>query len=234
MKTIIGETSQILMQAADQITDYISAHPKAKLALGANDDCLMLYRELSSRCALGTLDLSCVCFFAVTEFDGITADDPNSCRSRLRETLLDAVDPHGERTAFLRSENEEAYDVIIAEAGGLDLAILGIGQRGRVGFNEPGTPFDSVTHRQKLTKATKRELSGLFGGEEQVPAFGLTMGIHTILGAKEILVFASGEEKADPVFRMLYARDDSFVPAAFLQLPLQVTVYVDEAAAAKL
>ena len=234
MKTITGEKSPILSRAADQIADYINAHPHAVLALGANDDCLLLYRELGRRCAMGTLDLADVRFFAATEFEGIAVDDPTGCRSRLREALPDAADPHGARTVFLHAENAEKYDALIAEAGGLDLAILGVGQRGRIGFNEPGTPFDSRTHRQKLTKATKRELSGLFGGEDRVPDFGLTMGIHTILGAKEILVFACGEEKADPIFRMLYARDDSFVPAAFLQLPLQVTVYADEEAAAKL
>lgn len=234
MKTITGERSRILTQAADQIADYIGSHPHATLALGANDDCLSLYRELGRRCVLGTLDLSGARFFGVTEFDGLPPDDANSSRCRLREALLDKADPSGERSVLLHAENAENYDAMIAEAGGLDLAILGIGQRGRIGFNEPGTPFQSQTHRQKLTKATKRELCEVFGGEERVPDFGLTMGIHTILGAKEILVFACGEDKADPVFRMLYARDDSFVPAAYLQLPLQVTVYADEEAAAKL
>lgn len=234
MKTITGETDRILALAADRIADYISAHPQAVIALGANDDCLLLARELARRCTAGHLDLSGARFFAVTEFDGLAADDPNSSRSRLREALLDAADPCGERSVFLSEDHAETYDALLAEAGGLDLAILGIGQRGRVGLNEPGTPFDSQTHRQKLTKASKRELSAMFGGEDRVPDFGFTMGIHTLLGAKEILVIALGEEKADPVFRMLYARDDSFVPAAFLQLPLQVTVYADEAAAAKL
>ena len=234
MKTVTGKTSRILTQAADQIADTISTHPHTVIALGANDDCLLLYHELRSRCVLGTLDLSGIRFFALTEFDGITADDPNSCRSRLREALLDAADPNGDRSIFLNEKNAEDYDSMIAKAGGLDLAILGVGQRGRIGFNEPGTAFDSVTHRQKLTKATKRELSAVFGGEDGVPGFGLTMGIQSILGAKEILVFTCGKDQADPVFRMLYARDDSFVPAAFLQLPLQVTVYADEAAAAKL
>lgn len=234
MKTITGERSRILTQAADQIVDYIDLHPHAVIALGANDDCLLLYRALRQRLDEGRLDLSRTRFFGVTEFEGIAPDDPNSCRYRLREALLDKADPSGERSIFLDPDRAERYDGLIAEAGGLDLAILGVGQRGRIGFNEPGTPFDSQTHRQKLTKATKRELSEVFGGEDRVPDFGLTMGIHTIVGAKEILVFTCGEDKADPVFRMLYARDDSFVPAAFLQLPLQVTVYADEKAAAKL
>lgn len=234
MKTITGEPDQLRRLAADRIEEYLAEHPKARLALAANDDCLSLYRELALRFKAGSQALTQARFFSVTEFDGLESDDPHSCRCRLRKALLDTVDPGRERSVFLTAENESCYDARIAEAGGLELAILGIGERGRIGFNEPGTPFDSQTHRQKLTKATRRELSALFGGEENVPDFGFTMGIHTLLGAKEILVFACGEDKADPVFRMLYARTDSFVPAAFLQLPLEVTLFADDAAASKL
>lgn len=234
MKTITAESAEVISRAADQIEAYLREHPRAVLALGANDDCLILYRELAERCRDGSLDLCGVCFFAVTEFDGLSQGDENSCRCRLRDALLAQADPNGERSAFLDGEQAAGYEAMIAAAGGLDLAILGIGPRGRIGFNEPATPFDAQTHRQKLTKATRRELSALFGGEDQVPDYGYTMGIHTLLSAKELLVFALGEDKADPVFRMLYARTDSFVPAAFLQLPLHVTVYADDAAAAKL
>ncbi len=234
MKTITSHSTEVLSRAADQIEEYVREHPRAVLALGANDDCLRLYRELAARCMSGRLDLSGVRFFAVTEFDGLPDGDRNSCRSRLREALLAQADPTGERSYYLDGEQAVEYGALIAQSGGIDLAILGIGPRGRIGFNEPATPFDAKTHRQKLTKATRRELSALFGGEDQVPDFGYTMGIHTLLGAKELLVLALGDDKADPVFRMLYARTDSFVPAAFLQLPLQVTVYADDAAAAKL
>lgn len=233
MKIRFGDPSQVLAMAADRIEENLTEHPQACLALGANEDCLCLYRELAARFLAGSHALREARFFAVTEYDGLGADDPHSCRSRLRAALLDAVDPLGERSVFLTAENEADYDARIAEAGGLDLAILGVGQRGRVGFNEPGTPFDAQTHRQKLTRATKRELAALFGGEEQVPEYGFTMGIRTLIEAKEILLIALGEDKADPVFRMLYARTDSFVPAAFLQLPPEVTLYADEEAASR-
>lgn len=234
MKTITGDPASVLSQAADRIEKYLTERPQALLALSANDDCLCLYRELAARFRSGNQSLAQARFFSATAFAGLAADDPRSCRIRLKNALLDAVDPLGERTVFLSEENEADYESLLSDAGGIDLAILGVGERGRVGFNEPGTPFDSPTHRQKLTKASRRELSGLFGGVESVPDYGCTMGIRTLLGAKEILVIALGEERADPVFRMLYARTDSFVPAAFLQLPLQVRLYADEAAAAKL
>ena len=111
---------------------------------------------------------------------------------------------------------------------------MGLGDNAHVGYNEPATPYDSRTHRQKLTDSTRRQLADQFGGAERVPAYAWTMGIKTLVEARQILVLAFGEEKAKPAFQMLYARDDSFVPAAFLQLPPEVTVLLDEAAAAKI
>lgn len=234
MKTIRADTDKALSLAADRVAELLRRNTNACIALSAHDDCLRLYRVLRERSRAGQTDLSGARYFALSEFEGLPADDPRSCRSRLKEALLDEADPDGERSLFLTAENAADYDARIAGAGGLDLAILGLGPRGRVGFNEPATPFDSVTHRQKLTKASRRELAALFGGEEQVPEFGLTMGVRTLMGAKESLVVALGPERADPVFRMLYARTDSFVPAAFLQLALEVDIILDPAAAEKL
>ena len=234
MKTIQADTERAISLAADRICALCEEKPALRIALGANDDCLALYRELSRRASAGEADLSKAAFFALDEFEGLPADDPRSCRMRLSEALLSAADPLLDRSHFLGPEEIDDYDRLLSEDGGLDLVVLGIGERGRIGFNEPGTLFSSAAHRQKLTKATVRELAPLFGGEEQVPAFGFTMGVRSILGAREILVIALGEQRADPVFRMMYARTDGFVPAAFLQLPLCAALYADAAAAAKL
>ncbi len=228
MKTTVMEQPDIIRSAAERIEELLAAKPDAVLALSASDDCLRLYRELDE-CLFSRAR-----FFALTAFEGLDDSDPRSTRERLREALLNRADPRGERSTFLTPQNLEDYDALLRAAGGPDLVILGIGPRGRIGFNEPATPYDSLTHRQKLTKATGRELAPLFGGEEQVPVYGYTMGIQSILSAKRVLVFALGEERADPVFRMLYARTDSFVPAAFLQLSTEVEVFLDKDAAQKL
>lgn len=123
---------------------------------------------------------------------------------------------------------------MIAAQGGLDLAVLGLGINAHIGYNEPATPFDSLTHVQKLTAATKRQLATRFGGEENCPEFAVTMGIKTLVSARSIMLLAFGEHKADAVFKMLYGRNDSVIPAAFLQIPLNVTVYLDKEAAQKL
>ena len=234
MKTRIDDREAAVSQAADSFCALLAEKPEAVVALGANDECLALYRELRRRVESGALDLTWARFFALPEFEGLAGDDGRSCRARLRAALLDRADPEGGRSVFLSAETAPDVDRRIEDCGGLDLAVLGLGERGRVGFNEPGTPFVAPAHRQKLTKATGRELAVLFGGEEQVPAYGVTLGIHALIRAGKRIVLAFGEERADPVFRMLYARTDSFVPAAFLQFPLETEIYLDPAAAAKI
>ena len=139
-----------------------------------------------------------------------------------------------EKLHIPHADEPAAYDALIKRAGGLDLALPGLGRNARVGFNEPATQFDSNTHVQKLTDKTKRELAPLFGGEDKVPPRGVTMGFQQLCFAREILVVALGAEKSAAVFHMLYGRDDSVYPAAFLQLPPNVTVWADPAAAKQL
>ena len=114
------------------------------------------------------------------------------------------------------------------------MAVLGLGVNAHIGYNEPAVPYDSLTHRQKLTDKTKAQLAESFGSVDAAPQYARTMGIKTLVSARKTLVLAFGEDKAWAVFQMLYARDDSVIPAAFLQLPFDVTVYADPAAAAKL
>lgn len=112
----------------------------------------------------------------------------------------------------------------------IDLAVVGIGYKGQIGFNEIATPFDSTKHFQKLTDSTKEEYSA-FGN---VPDEGITLGISDICNAKNIIVIATGKKRSEAVFNMLYGRNDSTCPAAFLQIPLNVYVFADNEAAEKL
>lgn len=226
MKTIISTQDDCLNGAAAHVRRLLAEKPDAVIALSAMDDALMLYRELA-----GEQSLSKARLFSVAEFE--SGEGPAICHDRLRAALA-ATGAREGNCVFLSEENAGDYDARIAAEGGLDLAVLGIGVNARVGLNEPATPYASRTHRQKLAPATRRELAGLFGGEEKVPEYGLTMGIKTLVEAKEVLLIAFGEIRAKAVFDMLYGRDDSTVPAAFLQLPPNVTVYLDESAAAKL
>lgn len=229
MKTIIRSPEECCREAGAQIRDLLREKPDAVLALAAGRSTRPLYRELARLCAAGELSLRRARVFAVAEFEGSPSE--LSCRRQLEEALLPETDLDPANCHFLPAED---YDGDIAAAGGLDLAVLGLGDNAHIGYNEPATPFDILTHRQKLTDATRRQLAPVFGGEDRVPAYAWTMGVKTLTLARQILLLAFGEEKAKPAFQMLYARTDSAVPAAFLQLPLNVSVYLDEAAASNL
>ena len=227
---MISDFQELLDKAAAQVKALLAEKPEAVLALSAGEDCIRLLERLAGMQQAGELSFSRAKFFAVTELCG---EEPY-VKSRLNACFFSRVDAERENCFFLSEEKLENYDGMIAEKGGIDLAILDIGLNARIGFNEPATPFDSLSHRQKLSDSSRRELAPLFGGEEKVPEFGLTMGIKTLVSARDILLISSGESRADAVFNMLYGRNDSFVPAAFLQIPLNVTVYLDGASARKL
>ena len=227
---MISDFQELPDKAAAQVKALLAEKPEAVLALSAGEDCIRLLERLAGMQQAGELSFSRAKFFAVTELCG---EEPY-VKSRLNDCFFSRVDAERENCFFLSEEKLENYDQMIAEKGGIDLAILDIGLNARIGFNEPATPFDSLSHRQKLSDSSRRELAPLFGGEERVPEFGLTMGIKTLVSARDILLISSGESRADAVFNMLYGRNDSFVPAAFLQIPLNVTVYLDGASARKL
>lgn len=232
MKTIISAANDVYINAARHIKALLDEKPDAAIAFSVGRSMDGLFAALAAMSAAGEVSFAAAKVFAVTEFLG--APNALTCRARLEAGLLDKVGVAPENRHFPCRENFDTYDDEIAAAGGLDMAVLGIGHNGHFGYNEPGTPFDSLTRIQILAPATRRQLADTFGGEEKVPEKAVTMGIKTITSARDIAVLAFGEDKAAAVFEMLYARDDSIIPAAFLQIPVNVTVYLDEAASSKL
>ena len=234
MKTIVSTAEDCVRAAAERLLSRIEEKRDASLALGAGEAELRVLRRAAALAKERGVSLRELRVFAVCEFDGLEPADPNSARRRLVQAFFADTDADTEKLSVPAADDLAAYDEKIRNAGGLDLALLGLGGNARVGFNEPATQFDSNTHVQKLTDKTKRELAPLFGGEDKVPARGVTMGFQQLCFARDIFVIALGGEKSAAVFHMLYGRDDSVYPAAFLQLPPNVTVWADEAAAARL
>ena len=127
------------------------------------------------------------------------------------------------------------FERAIAAAGGIDLLVLGIGVNGHVGFNEPGASLFARTHQAQLTLATRRANAALFGGRlASVPREALSMGMGTILGARTIVLIATGRSKARALQRMLAGRITPALPASFLQLHHDVQLILDQAAAERL
>lgn len=228
MKIITDGERETARRAAEHIRRTIENKPDAVLALSTGWSMAALYECLAEMVARGEVSMSECRIFAVAEF--VEAKSGQSCREWLEKELIGRTDIREENVFFPDAEWPEAYDALIREKGGLDLAVLAIGVNGRIAGNEPATPFGSGTHVQKLTDKTRKELGP---GMDNIRRT-VTMGIGTIIAARDIILFALGEERSDSIFKAVYGRTDSWIPAAFLQVPTQVTLYLDTGAASKL
>ncbi|HEY4320767.1 MAG TPA: glucosamine-6-phosphate deaminase [Gemmatimonadales bacterium] len=180
--------------------------------------------------------------FNLDEYWPIASDSIHSYHRFMREHLFDLVDLDPARThlppGMVGADDLPAacadYEAAIEAAGGIDLQIVGIGKTGHIGFNEPGSSADSRTRVVTLDTTTRRDAAADFFGEENVPRQAITMGVATILEAREILLLATGEHKAGIVRRAVEGEISHQVAATFLQRHQNVTVYCDAAAAADL
>ena len=229
MKTEICKTTAELVEiAVKTIQNQLNKKPDSVLVLACGETMKPLWAALAER----KLPLRETRILCVTELCGV--EESKTCRHVLTEGLLDKTDADPANCFFPDAAAPEAYDLLIETLGGIDLAILGIGEDCHIGYNEPGTLFESRTHVQKLTDRTRRQLLKRGFTDENMPETAVTMGIHDLTQARKILLVASGEDKSAAVYQMLYAKTTPYIPAAFLQIPLEVTVLLDEAAAGKL
>jgi glucosamine-6-phosphate deaminase len=201
-----------------------------------------IYRELIRRHRAGQVDFSKVVTFNLDEYYPMSPDSPHSYHRFMRENLFDEVGLPPERThvpdgTVSRDELPrycEAYERAIRDAGGIDFQLLGVGKTGHIGFNEPGSPVDSRTRVVTLDTLTRKDAAADFFGESNVPREAITMGVATILEAREIALIATGEHKAEIVRRAVEGPVSAEVAATYLQRHPNATVYLDLAAAAAL
>lgn len=232
MKTIISDKNTAESYVAEKLRTLLEKKPDAVLAFAGGRSLRGLYELLLAMYRAGELSFEKARVFAVAEYVG--TEYRLSHKKTIFDDFLYLTDILPENCHVPAVEGTERYDELIASCGGIDLAILGLGENGHFGYNEPSTQFASLSHVQKLSEATKRQNALMFGGEDKVPDYAVTMGIRTITGAGDIAVLAFGESKAEAVHKMLYGRNDSVVPAAFLQIPMHVTVYLDDASSSQL
>lgn len=232
MKSVVMEKEAAVKQAAAKVKALLEAKPAAVIAAAGGRSTMALYKELADECEKGEISFENASIFLVADFD--SAPEDLYIKDSFIEEFIDRIDIYDMNVYYINSLNYQIYSEVIEAKGGLDMCILGIGDNCHIGFNEPGTQFSTGCRRQKLTDTTREQYSWMFGGAEQVPEYAYTMGIKDIYEAREHMVLAFGAEKAESVFKMFYGRNDSRYPAAFLQLPRDVEVYLDPAAAAKL
>lgn len=241
MKILIVPTKEAaIARAADIVAAEVAAKPDAVLGLATGGTMVPLYAELARRHRGGDFSMAGVTSFNLDEYVGLAPDHPGSYHHYMAEALFDLTDMRKDHAHLPRGDAADpkaealAYEARIAEAGGVDLQLLGIGQNGHIGFNEPTSSLGSRTRIKTLTDSTLRANRPYFDSDEAVPKYAITMGIASILEARTCLLLALGEAKADAAAAMIEGAVSAMCPASALQMHPQTTVILDEAAASKL
>jgi glucosamine-6-phosphate deaminase len=243
---IIDDRNDIARLVAGRIEALIRAQRaaggKAVLGLATGATPIGVYRELIRLHLEQDLDFSDVVTFNLDEYYPMSPDSSHSYHRFMREHLFDHINipqqnvhmPHGAVARRQVAAHCRAYEAAIERAGGIDFQILGIGRTGHIGFNEPGSGRDSRTRLVQLDTITRQDAAAYFFGEEAVPGEAITMGVATIMAAREIALIATGEHKARIVKRAAEGAVSRDVPATFLQGHRNTRFYVDAAAASEL
>ncbi len=227
--------------AADLVVEELAAKAATVMALPTGATPVPFYRALVARHRAGRADFSRASAFTMDELLGLPRDHPGSYRAYLGDHLFRYVNLSPDRmhlfdgsAADWRAEARR-IERTLADRGGLDLAIVGIGANGHIAFNEPAPALTARTHRARLAPASRRAHAGPFGHRvRDVPAHALSMGIGTILSARHVLLIATGAHKARIVRQALAGPVTTRVPASLLQVHPRVDVILDAAAASAL
>lgn len=222
---------------AEHIAAQMRAKPDSVLGLATGNSMIGVYRELIALHRAGAVSFAGMTSFNLDEYFGLPATDPSNFASYMKRHLFDLIDadpanlhlPDGNSTAAAAE-----YEALITKSGGIDLQLLGIGRNGHIGFNEPGSPQDSLTRLVDLTAHTREVNAADFPAGAEVPPQAVTMGIATILASREIILLATGAAKAEAIAQALQGPIDPACPASFLQLHNNLVIVCDTAAAAQL
>lgn len=241
MEVIISDDQELATLVADAIERLLGSETAPVLGLATGSSPLSVYDELVRRHEHNGLTFSNVRGFMLDEYVGLPESHPQSYRNVIDAEFVSRVDfregavqgPDGTAADLVAASSD--YDRAIAEAGGIDLQILGIGTDGHVAFNEPGSSLSSRTRIKSLADQTRVDNARFFGGDvDQVPRHCLTQGLGTIMEARHLLLIATGGHKAEAVHQMVEGSISSMWPATVLQMHPHVTVLVDDPAASRL
>jgi len=247
IRTIVVDThDDIARLVANRIATLIgeknAAGESTVLGLATGSTPIGVYRELIRMHREEGLSFARVVTFNLDEYYPMAKDSFHSYNRFMWENLFSQIDidpanvhiPSGAVPRQQLESESRRYDDDIRHAGGIDFQILGIGKTGHIGFNEPGSGAGSRTRLVTLDSITRKDASADFFGEEHVPREAITMGVATILEAREVAILATGEHKAGIVKRSVEGDVDNEVAATFLQRHPNTTFYVDRAAAAEI
>lgn len=230
MKFIICENyDEMSAKAADIFIKEITEKPNCVLGLATGSTPVGMYEKI----VRADLDFSRVTTVNLDEYYPITPENENSYRYFMNKNLFDKVNidkknthvPNG--TAKDAEKECESYDAMINQLGGIDLQVLGIGQNGHIGFNEPSDALVAGTHVTELSESTIEANSRFFENESDVPRHALTMGMASIFSARKIVLLASGKNKHAAISALISDSITTRIPATMLKMHPDVTVICD-------
>lgn len=238
MRTIVKQTAEeVDLCAAQEVARQLLVKPDSVLGLSTGNTVIGLYRELVRLHREFGVSFARAKTFNVDEYAAVAPDHPGSCRYRIFEQLLDQVDipredchiPDGEASDF--AEEARRYERRIQQAGGIDLQILGIGTNGHIGFNEPGTPFESRAYVAAISAHSLAVKSEFYRAKGIAPRKAITLGIRSIMESRKILLVAKGASKTEIMYKSLLGPVTPDVPGSILQLHPDTIVILDKEAA---
>lgn len=226
--------------AFKHMVEVVKNNPCANLGLATGSTPIGLYKRMVEDHKVNGTSYKDIKTFNLDEYFGLDPQHDQSYFYFMNKHLFSGIDVDLANTHVPSGvgdiqENCDNYNQLLAE-NPIDIQLLGIGSNGHIGFNEPGTSFDSVTHMIELKESTRQDNARLFfdGKIDDVPTHAITMGISNIMQAKKVLLVACGENKAEPIKVLVEGQKTTDVPASALQDHSDVVVIVDKAAASLL
>lgn len=238
MRLIVVDNYEAMSRkAANMVAAQILLKPESVLGLATGSTPLMTYQFLIKLYKDETINLDGVTTFNLDEYVGISKGNENSYHYYMEENFFKYVNIKSENQHIPdgNATNLEAecfsYEKKIKSKGGIDFQVLGIGNNGHIGFNEPDLKFEAVTHPINLDDETIKANSRFFESEAEVPKKAITMGVRTIMNSRKVILLANGQNKTETIYKAIYGKIDPHLPASILQLHPDVTFILDREAA---
>ncbi|ATN03526.1 glucosamine-6-phosphate deaminase [Staphylococcus capitis] len=239
MKIInLGSKKLASFYVACELYKEMSCQPTSKLGLATGGTMTEVYKYLVELLEKNQLDVSHVETFNLDEYVGLKAEHPQSYHFYMNEVLFDQYPNFNKENIHIPNgyssqleDEAERYNQLLNDRGPVDIQILGIGENGHIGFNEPGTDLHSETHIVDLTESTIRANSRYFESESDVPQQAVSMGLASILKARRIILLAFGEKKKEAIHQLMNNQVTKDIPSTILHAHPNVEVYVDDEAA---
>ena len=225
---------QLSEKAAQIIADVVISKPDCVLGLATGSSPIGTYKKLIEWNKEGKVDFSKAMSINLDEYEGLDGEHDQSYRYFMNNNLFNFINIDKEKTYVPNGKAEDidaeckAYDERIANVGGIDIQLLGIGLDGHIGFNEPDEFFTKETHKVKLDESTIVANARFFESIDDVPKTAITMGMGGIMSAKKVLLIANGQNKKDIIEKAFFGPITPKVPASIVQLHNDVTVIFSE------